>query len=75
MSYDLQLMYDVANLYYTNNLKQESIARRLNISKYKVSRVLKRALDEGIVQIRVVKLEDKILDRSIKIKRASSMGL
>ena len=59
MSYDLQLMYDIANLYYKDNLKQESIGRRLNISKYKVCRVLRRALDEGIVQIRIIKIEDK----------------
>ena len=57
MSYDLQLVYDIANLYYKDNLKQESIARRLKISKYKVCRVLKRALDKGMVQIKIVKPE------------------
>ena len=59
MSYDSQLMYDVANLYYNNNLKQESVARRLNISKYKVCRVLKKASKKGIVEIRVIKLDNR----------------
>ena len=59
MAYGLKLMYDVASLYYEDNLKQESVARRLNISKYKVSRVLKRAVEEGIVQIRIIEIGDK----------------
>ena len=42
MSYDLSLLIKVAVLYYRYDLKQETIARRLKISKYKVNRVLKR---------------------------------
>lgn len=48
-------MYRVAKLYYMDELKQESVARRLNISKYKVSRVLKKAKEEGVVKIQVIK--------------------
>lgn len=51
MIYDSDLVLKVARLYYNENLKQESVARRLNISKYKVNRILKRAIENGIVQI------------------------
>ena len=51
----LKLMIKVATLYYKEKLKQESVARRLDISKYKVNRVLKEALKEGIVQIMIIK--------------------
>jgi DNA-binding transcriptional regulator LsrR (DeoR family) len=55
MSYDANIMIKVAKLYYKDNLKQESIARRLEISKYKVNRVLKEARKKGIVQITIIK--------------------
>ena len=55
MSYNSELLYKVAKLYYTDDLKQESIGRRLNISKYKVSRVFKRAKDKGLVRIEVIR--------------------
>ena len=45
MGYNTKLMVKVASLYYKEDLKQESIARRLGISKYAVSRILKKALD------------------------------
>ncbi len=54
MPYNQELLHKVAKLYYIEDLKQESIARRLKISRYKVSRVLKKAKDEGMVRIEVV---------------------
>ena len=54
MPYNVELSYEVARLYYLNEFKQEKIARKLNISKYKVSRVLRRAKEEGIVQIKII---------------------
>lgn len=63
MLYDINLMVEAAELYYKSNLKQESVARRLNISKYKVHRVLKRALAEGIVQIRIIKPKGNIVKK------------
>ena len=32
---EIDLMFRIAELYYIGELKQESVARRLNISKYK----------------------------------------
>ena len=55
MTYKTELMYKVANLYYLNEFKQETIGRKLKISKYKVNRMLKKAKEEGMIQIRVVK--------------------
>ena len=51
-------MIDVANLYYMDKLTQDSIARKLNISKYKVNRILKRCLKQGMVQIKIIKPEE-----------------
>lgn len=50
---ELRLMTRVARLYYEEGLKQPEIASRLRLSQPKVSRVLKAALDEGIVRISV----------------------
>jgi len=76
MAYDTKLMVKVANLYYKENLKQESIARRLKVSKYQVNRILKKALHSGMIQINIIDptknisdLEEK-LERKFKLKRA-----
>ena len=54
MAYDIDLMVKISYLYYKCGLKQESIARELDISRYMVTRVLKSALRNGIVQIRII---------------------
>ncbi|HEY0285716.1 MAG TPA: sugar-binding transcriptional regulator [Pseudomonas sp.] len=51
---DIDLMTDVAMLYYLENVTQEAIAKRFDLSRAKVSRLLKRARDEGIVEVRVL---------------------
>ena len=50
---ELRQVTKVARLYYEGGLKQPEIAARLNLSQPKVSRLLKQALDEGIVMISV----------------------
>lgn len=52
---ETDLMCEVASLYYIDEYIQTKIARRLNISKYKVHRVLKKAKEIGIVQVKIVK--------------------
>jgi deoxyribonucleoside regulator len=54
VSYSLELLHKVARLYYEENLKQESIGRKLQISRYKVCRVLQKAKDRGLVKIKVI---------------------
>ena len=45
---------------YKKRLKQESIARKLKISKYKVYRTLKEARRLGIIKIRIENRKEKI---------------
>jgi DNA-binding transcriptional regulator LsrR (DeoR family) len=59
----------VAKLYYYNNLTTEAIARELNFSRPKVSRLLRMARETGLVEIRVhdenthlAPISDKIRD-------------
>jgi len=50
---NLELVTEIAALYYVEGLKQEEISAQLNLSRAKVGRLLKRAHDEGIVEVRV----------------------
>ena len=47
------LLAQVASLYYEQGLTQEQVARRLGISRSGVSRLLREARREGIVEIHV----------------------
>jgi DNA-binding transcriptional regulator LsrR (DeoR family) len=74
---DLQhLLRLTAKLYYENGLGQEEVARTIGISRTKVSRLLTKAKDLGIVQIRIQgynprnhELEEQ-LQTSLGLKRA-----
>ena len=55
MTYELKEMIEVAEMYYKENLKQESIARRLGVSKYSVRRMLQKARDLSMVTIEIGK--------------------
>jgi DNA-binding transcriptional regulator LsrR (DeoR family) len=50
---ELRLIARVARMYHLDDIKQAEIARRLRISQAGISRLLKRARDEGIVRIAV----------------------
>lgn len=52
-SLDLRLMSKVSRMYYNQDYNQQEIADRLHISRPKVSRLLKQAREQGIVQISV----------------------
>lgn len=57
MSADVEttkLLYKIARAYYEDDLTQEQIGKRFGLSRIKVSRLLRRAREEGIVQISVV---------------------
>ncbi|MDT8898700.1 sugar-binding transcriptional regulator [Thermanaerothrix sp. 4228-RoL] len=51
---DLRLLTKVSKLYYEENLTQDEIMERLQLSRSKVSRLLQRARERGIVKITVV---------------------
>ena len=50
---ELSLMTEVASMYYERHLTQEEIGKLLFISRPRVSRILKKAEDTGIVEIKV----------------------
>lgn len=51
---DKRLLVKVATLYYQESLTQEEISKALRISRPRVSRLLRQAREQGIVQISVV---------------------
>jgi DNA-binding transcriptional regulator LsrR (DeoR family) len=73
---DTDLLTEIAILYYQQSATQEEIARKYKISRPKVSRLLRRAREEGIVEITVkfhpvhsAQLEQRLMDR-FNLKRA-----
>ena len=67
---ETRLMLRAAQLYYRLNLTQDEVGKRLGISRFKVGRLLDRALRESAVRIeivhpvaRLVALEDELLER------------
>src|SRR5690606_27289705 len=50
---ELRLMARVARMYYEKEMRQSDIARQLGLSQATVSRLFKRAKEEGIVRISV----------------------
>jgi deoxyribonucleoside regulator len=67
---DVRLMVRAAQMYYGLHLTQEQIGDRLGISRFKVGRLLDRALRESAVRIeivhpaaRLVELEDELVRR------------
>src|SRR5690554_5431542 len=51
--YDMELMVKVAQMYYVENMKQEKIAKQLQISRSLISMILAEAREVGIVEINV----------------------
>lgn len=67
---DTRLMLRAAQLYYHQDLTQDEVGKRLGVSRFKVGRLLDRALREQAVRIeivhpaaRLVALEDALVDR------------
>ncbi|ABR74935.1 MULTISPECIES: sugar-binding transcriptional regulator [Pasteurellaceae] len=64
------LLTEIAIAYYEHELTQEEIANKFNISRIKVGRLLKKARQEGIVEINVKyhpvftsQLEDRLIEQ------------
>ena len=53
LSEDQFLLAEVAQLYYVRNFTQEQIARRIGTSRSNVSRMLKEAREQGMVEVRI----------------------
>jgi len=52
-AYSEEMLVAVSHLYYMEGLKQEDVAFRMNLSRLAVTRMLKKAREEGVVQISV----------------------
>lgn len=70
------LLTEIAIAYYEHEMTQEDIAKKFNISRIKVGRLLKKARQEGVVEINVryhpvftSQLEQRLIDQ-FGIKRA-----
>lgn len=57
---DFALLSQVAHMYYKQQLSQPEIAKKLFFSRSKVSRLLKRAEQTGIVEIKVKRILDRV---------------
>lgn len=53
LSEDQFLLAEVAQLYYVRDFTQEQIARRIGTSRSNVSRMLKEAREQGMVEVRI----------------------
>ncbi|MFQ6609949.1 MAG: sugar-binding transcriptional regulator [Fidelibacterota bacterium] len=49
-----QVLYEAANLYYDHQFSQKQIAERLGVSRPGVSRLLRKAREQGIVKIEII---------------------
>lgn len=67
---ELYRLYHIAKMYYIDGLKQTEIAKMLHISPMGVSRMLKRAEEEGLVSIHVRAPTNINLDagRALRVK-------
>lgn len=67
---ELELMTKISLLYYKQDLNQREIAKKLGISRPKVSRLLNRAIKEGIVRIEIISpvKDTSDLESDIEIK-------
>ena len=73
MKNNLKQIIRVAKLYYEEQITQDAIAKHENLSRPTVSRILKEALDLGIVQIRVVDLDPGITELTKVLKARYDM--
>jgi len=67
--YEEHLLIKVAEYYYINNLTQQQIANKMNISRVRVSRMLSKAKRIGLVEVRIkyptnrnIQIEKKLED-------------
>jgi len=72
-----EFLYQVARLYYEEELTQERIASQIGLSRQKVQRLLDSAKKEGIVQIQVIspvsshREIEKQLEKHFKLTKAN----
>jgi DNA-binding transcriptional regulator LsrR (DeoR family) len=73
MQDDAALLARAASLHYVENLSRVQIAEELGISRFKVARLLERAVQEGIVTIEIGMPGSVDLDLSIALRERFSL--
>jgi DNA-binding transcriptional regulator LsrR (DeoR family) len=68
-------MIRVANYYYKEKLNQQEIADKMAMSRQRVSRLLKRAEEEGIIEIRIHGYQESCVVVEEKLKDALGLKL
>ncbi|TVP97715.1 MAG: sugar-binding transcriptional regulator [Balneolaceae bacterium] len=66
---NIRLLNKVCLLYYNLELTQQEIANRLNLSRPKVSRLLKQAREHGVVKISVEITNGNYVDQEIELEK------
>jgi DNA-binding transcriptional regulator LsrR (DeoR family) len=67
--YTEEMLVAVSHLYYMEGLKQEDVAFRMNISRLAVTRMLKKARDQGIVQISVKRPLPELVGLALQLEK------
>ncbi len=68
-----ELLLQIANLYYVDGLPQTNVAKLANVSQAKVSRLLARARERGLVRITVAEYDPR--DHELEEQLESRLGL
>lgn len=69
MNIKKRMMAQISRMYYEDNLTQQQIGQQMNLSRMKVSRLLQKAKDEGVVKILIdysgvyPELEEEVKDK------------
>lgn len=69
MTKRLELLIEVASLFYEQNCTQTYIAKKLNISRPTVASLLQEAKDKGIVKISIMKINKDTINISNALKK------
>lgn len=71
--YSEELLLQIAKLYYVDGLPQTNVARLANVSQAKVSRLLAKAREKGLVRITVAKYDPR--DHELEEELIGRLGL
>jgi DNA-binding transcriptional regulator LsrR (DeoR family) len=67
------MLVQVAHLYYDENLSQQEIADRLEVSRSLIAQYLRRARDTGIVRIQIVDPDDACTDLAVALTKETGI--
>jgi len=68
------MIVEVARMYYDENMSQQEIANKLNISRSSIAQYLRQAREFGIVRIEVVSPQDNCENMAYEIKKHTRLN-